>query len=67
MHLQIFYTEKGKGLGCYLAEQGFDVYVLDLRGRGKSTPLINAESDYGQHEAITHDIPLLIDEHESEI
>lgn len=58
---KIFYTEKGKGLACYLAEQGFDVYVLDLRGRGKSTPLINAESDYGQYEAITHDIPLLID------
>ncbi|WOH39234.1 alpha/beta fold hydrolase [Thalassotalea fonticola] len=58
---RIFYTEQGKGLGCYLAEQGFDVYVMDLRGRGLSTPLINAESDYGQYEAITHDIPLLID------
>ncbi|OUS32270.1 alpha/beta hydrolase [Thalassotalea sp. 42_200_T64] len=58
---RIFYTEKGKGLGCYLAEQGFDVYVLDLRGRGKSTPLINAESDYGQFEVITHDLPLIIE------
>lgn len=58
---RIFYNEQGKGLGCYLAEQGFDVYVMDLRGRGLSTPLINAESDYGQYEAITHDIPLLID------
>ena len=57
----IFYTEKGKGLACYLAEQGFDVYVADLRGRGKSTPIINANSDFGQFEAISQDIPMLLD------
>ncbi len=57
---RIFYTNSNKGLACFLAKQGFDVYVLDLRGRGKSTPLINAQADYGQYEAITHDIPLLI-------
>lgn len=58
---KIFYTETGHGLGCFLAEEGFDVYILDLRGRGKSMPLINAESDFGQHEIITHDLPLVID------
>ncbi len=58
---KIFYTENGNGLACFLAEQGFDVYVLDLRGRGKSTPVINAESDFGQHEIITHDLPLVIE------
>ena len=42
----IFYTEKGKGLACYLAEQGFDVYVADLRGRGKSTPMIDHRSSF---------------------
>jgi len=57
----IFYTKKGKGLACYLAEQGFDVYVADLRGRGKSTPIINASSDFGQFEAITQDIPMFMD------
>ena len=57
----IFYTEKGKGLACYLAAQGFDVYVADLRGRGQSTPIINADSDFGQYEAITQDIPLFLD------
>jgi alpha-beta hydrolase superfamily lysophospholipase len=57
---KIFYTDNGNGLGCFLAKKGFNVYVLDLRGRGKSTPLINADSDYGQYEAITHDIPLII-------
>ncbi|WP_085296867.1 alpha/beta fold hydrolase [Cognaticolwellia mytili] len=58
---RIFYTEKGKGLACFLAEQGFDVYVADLRGRGKSTPSINAKSSFGQYEAITRDIPLFLE------
>jgi pimeloyl-ACP methyl ester carboxylesterase len=56
----IFYTKKGKGLACYLAEQGFDVYVADLRGRGESTPLIDKNAEHGQFEAITQDIPLFI-------
>lgn len=57
----IFYTEKGKGLACYLAEQGFDVYVADLRGRGKSLPAINSQSTFGQHETITCDIALFLE------
>ena len=57
----IFYTKKGKGLACFLAEQGFDVYVADLRGRGYSTPKINADSAFGQYEAITRDIPLFLE------
>ncbi|MBA6391910.1 alpha/beta fold hydrolase [Colwellia sp. BRX10-3] len=61
----IFYTEKGKGLACFLAEQGFDVYVGDLRGRGKSHPAINAKSSFGQHEAITRDIPLFLEKIQS--
>jgi len=56
----IFYTKKGKGLACYLAEQGFDVYVADMRGRGESTPKINKYADYGQFETITQDIPRFI-------
>jgi pimeloyl-ACP methyl ester carboxylesterase len=56
----IFYTKKGKGLACYLAEQGFDVYVADLRGRGDSTPKIDENAEHGQFEAITQDIPLFI-------
>lgn len=57
----IFYTESGKGLACYLAEQGFDVYVADLRGRGQSTPLINKDSAHGQYESINEDLPAFID------
>ncbi|MGB1261680.1 MAG: alpha/beta fold hydrolase [Cognaticolwellia sp.] len=61
----IFYTEKGKGLACFLAAQGFDVYVADLRGRGKSRPAINAASSFGQYEAITRDIPLFLEKIQS--
>ena len=37
---RIFYSDNGKGFAPYLQKQGFDVYVLDLRGRGKSLPTL---------------------------
>lgn len=58
---KIFYTESGKGFASYLAEQGYDVYVADFRGRGLSTPKIDGGSNFGQHETIVHDIPALIE------
>jgi len=57
---KIFYTEKGKGLGCYLAEQGFDVYIADFRGKGKSLPPIHEDTNHGQYEMITEDVPELL-------
>ena len=57
---RIFYSEKGKGLGCFLAEQGFNVYVADFRGRGKSRPHITEDSDHGYYECIVHDIPDIV-------
>ncbi len=57
---KIFYTNSGKGLGSFLARQGFDVYVLDLRGRGQSSPKIDRHADYGQTETIVDDIPAVI-------
>ncbi len=57
---RIFYSKNKKGLAPYLAKQGFDVYVGDLRGRGQSRPAINRSAQYGQTEAITEDIPAFI-------
>lgn len=57
---RIFYHKSGKGLGSYMAQQGYDVYVADLRGIGLSTPKINATSTHGQTETIQQDIPSLI-------
>ena len=57
---RIFYSESGKGLAPYLAQKGYDVYVGDLRGRGRSAPQIGRHSRYGQTEQITEDIPTLL-------
>ncbi len=58
---RVFYSPDGeKGLAPYLAHQGFDVFVADLRGRGDSSPPIGRDSPYGQTEAITEDLPALI-------
>lgn len=58
---RIFYSESGKGLAPFLARSGFDVYVIDLRGHGASTPPIDRTSRFGQTEAITEDIPACIE------
>jgi predicted alpha/beta hydrolase len=56
-----FYTADGKGLACYLARQGYDVFVADLRGKGKSWPHISGHSKYGNHQLINEDIPALLE------
>lgn len=55
-----FYTQEGNGLACYLAREGYDVYVADMRGKGKSWPAVNDRSSYGTHQAINEDIPAII-------
>jgi len=58
---RIFYNEKGKGLAPYLAQMGYDVFVTDLRGKGKSSPSASSgKLTGGQFEVITKDIPALI-------
>ena len=57
---RIFYHKSGKGLGSFMAQQGYDVYVADLRGMGLSTPKVNEDSAHGQTETIQQDIPALI-------
>lgn len=58
---RIFYNEKGRGLGCYLASQGFDVYIIDLRGRGETIPPMRPFDQYGQTETIVEDLPLFFE------
>lgn len=57
---KIFYSESDKGLAPFLAKKNFDVYVLDLRGRGQSTPAINDKADYGQSDSIMQELPLAL-------
>lgn len=57
---RIFYSESGKGLAPYLArELSCEVFVGDMRGRGKSTPAIRRSSPYSQTQAIVDDIRLM--------
>ena len=55
----IFYSHSGLGLACFLARNGCEVFVPDMRGKGKSWPAINQNSDFGFHEIVTEDIPAL--------
>jgi len=57
---RIFYSEKGRGLGCYLADQGFEVWCADFAGRGLSRPKVSRQFDHSQWQIITQDIPALI-------
>ncbi len=54
---RIFYSIAEKGFGSYLAQNGFDVFVVDLRGKGESKPTINSKSTFGQTEYILEDLP----------
>jgi len=58
---KIFYSKSGKGLAPYLAQNGYDVFVPDLRGRGKSAPKVSKDSKHDQHDAITQEIPTFIE------
>lgn len=57
----IFYSKSGKGFAPWLAQQGFDVFVADLRGRGQSTPPISRASTWGQDEALKEEYPAYFD------
>lgn len=57
----IFYTESGKGYAPFLARNGYDVFVADLRGRGKSEPRINRHSDFGQQEFLSEEMPAFLE------
>lgn len=54
---RIFYSKNGKGLAYFLAAKGYDVFIIDLGGRGKSTPPISKENNYSQYDNITLELP----------
>ncbi len=58
----IFYSGSGKGLAPWLASKGFDVFVADLRGRGKSKPHVDASARWGLREILEEDFSAMLEE-----
>lgn len=54
---RIFYSKSMKGLAPYLAQQGFDVFAVDMSGRGKSKPPPRRSTEDNQTSAIKEEIP----------
>lgn len=57
---KIFYSDSGKGFAPWLAGQGYDVFVADMRGRGLSTPKVSKASRHGGDELMEEEIPALL-------
>ena len=57
---KIFYSSSGKGFAPFLAQNGFDVFVVDLRGKGASTPAVSRKSTASQTDTILEEIPSVI-------
>lgn len=53
---RIFYSSSGKGFAPFLAMNGFDVFVPDLPGKGKSTPKAGRNFDHSQQQFIDGDL-----------
>ena len=55
---EVFWPNSAQaGLAPFLADAGYDVYVAELRGKGRSWPTVSSHADWGVHELITQDIP----------
>lgn len=57
---KIFYSTSGKGLAPYLAQRGFQVFVVDLRGKGVSKPVVSRKSRATQTDTIMGELPSII-------
>lgn len=54
---RIFYSSNGKGLAPFLAQNGFQVYVVDFPGKSASEERISNGVDYSQNDIVTQIIP----------
>lgn len=57
---RIYYDNKGNGLAWHLAQQGYEVFVADLGGRGRSLSLEEGVSKLSVYDCIVEAIPLMI-------
>ena len=59
---RVFYSKSGKGFAPWLSSQGFDVYAVDLPGKGKSEPQVSRSFQQTQTKFITEELPKIIEE-----
>ena len=57
---KIFHSKSKKGFAPYLAKNGFDVFTVDMRGKGESTPKVSQKTKQSQTDQILEDLPLCI-------
>lgn len=57
---RIFHSRSGKGLAPWLADQGYDVFVVDQRGRGQAPPRPARGVPIEQSDVIIDEIPAAI-------
>lgn len=57
---RVFYSRSGKGFAPWLAAQGFDVFAIDLPGKGESRPKVSRKFNHSQYQFITTDLPELL-------
>lgn len=57
---RIFYSYSGKGFAPYLAKNGFDVFAVDLAGKGQSTPHANRDLKHSQSDFIHRDMNIYL-------
>jgi predicted alpha/beta hydrolase len=51
---------RGKGLGSVLADRGFGVVMMDLRGHGESGPSASEGARFTYDDYVLHDIPAIV-------
>jgi predicted alpha/beta hydrolase len=57
---RVFYSKSGKGFAPWLALQGFDVYAIDLPGKGESEPKVSRKFQHSQTQFILRDMPQIV-------
>lgn len=57
---KIFHSKSKKGLAPFLARNEYDVFAVDMRGKGESYPKVSKQTKQSQTDQILKDIPLCL-------